>query len=150
MKLLLFFFALFVITGVGCESTPDRVVVRKNGYSEPIKSREDSLMRQVMQGHDAGMARMGKITIAIAALEHLSDSLRNDGNIQYQMALKDLRNAASGMNNWMNEFKLDTLVNDPPERLKYLEEEIKKVTVVKQQIFGSLQKADSILISNAR
>ena len=57
----------------------------------------------------------------------------------------DLSYAEFAMNKWMDEFNVDSAIDDAKERIKYLEEERLKVTKVKEAILSSLQKADSLL-----
>lgn len=103
-------------------------------------------MQQVMAGHDAGMARMGKISTSIKKLERILDSSGIQINRSaYRQAIADLRQAETSMNLWMHEFSLDTLANESEKRAIYLENEIIKVGIVKRQIASSLQKADSLL-----
>jgi Fe2+ or Zn2+ uptake regulation protein len=45
----------------------------------------------------------------------------------------------------MDEFNVDSAIDNAKERIKYLEEEKLKVTKVKEAILSSLQKADSLL-----
>ena len=58
---------------------------------------------------------------------------------------KDLSYAEFAMNKWMEEFNMDSAVNNVKERIDYLGSEKMKVSKVKEAILGSLQKADSIL-----
>ena len=58
---------------------------------------------------------------------------------------KELSYAEFAMNKWMDEFNMDSAVNNAKDRIKYLEEEKLKVTKVKEAILSSLQKADSLL-----
>jgi hypothetical protein len=45
----------------------------------------------------------------------------------------------------MDEFNVDSAIDNAKERVKYLEDEKLKVTKVKEAILNSLQKADSLL-----
>jgi hypothetical protein len=45
----------------------------------------------------------------------------------------------------MNEFNMDSAVNDVEKRSKYLESEKVKVSNVKDEIINSLQNADSLI-----
>ncbi len=58
---------------------------------------------------------------------------------------KDLSYAEFAMNKWMNEFNMDSAINNAEERINYLQSEKLKVAKVKEAILGSLQKADSVL-----
>lgn len=142
---------LFVIA---CNtSTPDEATNRKNGFTPVLKTKEDSLYHEVMQGHDAGMAKIGKLRKNIDETQRLLDSLNklpsHKVNASYKQTLTDvhaaLNNANNEMNKWMEEFKVDSASNNPDLRIQYLQHEKEKVTIVKQQIFTSLQAVDSLL-----
>jgi hypothetical protein len=115
----------------------------------------DSLMELVMEGHDAAMPKMSKLSAAQKNVQLALDSLNKlpgkfkQASEPYKMKLdslmKDLQYAENSMNRWMEEFSMDTLEKETELRLKYLESERQKVTAVKENIFSSLQKADSLL-----
>ena len=125
---------------------------RKDGFSNILKNKEDSLFHEVMEGHDIGMARMIKITKYLTQIQKALDSINklpatkiDEG---YQQALidlqEDLNYAEYGMNTWMEEFKIDSVKENKEKRIQYLESEKIKVLKVKEAILGSLQRADSI------
>jgi len=133
------------------QSNPDR----KNGYTADLKTREDSLFHDVMDGHDAGMAKMGKLSGLIKTVRHQLDSIQQlpaaakANASQYQSALKsaltDLQQAEAGMNNWMEKFSLDSAKENPAARIEYLESEKSAVNKVRDQMVNSIKNADSIL-----
>ncbi|OQP45762.1 hypothetical protein [Niastella populi] len=124
----------------------------KSGPPAP-KNREDSLFREVMEGHDAGMAKTGKLRGNIKETQRQLDSIgklpASRVNAAYKQSLVDLQTALNKanteMNAWMEGFKVDTLSDNKELRIKYLEEEKAKVTVVKELIFSALNQADSVL-----
>lgn len=126
---------------------------RKNGYEPVLKTKEDSLYHDVMQGHDAGMAKIGKLRKNIDEVNNRLDSINKlpaaKVNAAYKESLirlqKKLNEANYAMNNWMDEFKVDSVADNPELRIKYLQQEKDKVTIVKQYILTSLQFADSLL-----
>jgi DNA repair ATPase RecN len=126
---------------------------RKDGFTPVLKTKEDSLYHDVMQGHDAGMARVGKLRKNINETQRLLDSLSklpaNKINGSYKQSLVDLHtalnNASNEMNSWMDGFKVDSATNNTELRIEYLQGEKEKVTVVKEHIFSALQQADSVL-----
>lgn len=134
-------------------ATEGEATDRKNGFTPAIKTTEDSLYHDVMQGHDAGMAKVGKLRKNIAATKHLLDSLNNVPakkiKASYKQSLIDLQtalnNANNEMNSWMDGFKIDSATDNKEMRIKYLRAEKEKVTVVKEHIFSALQQADSVL-----
>lgn len=129
---------------------------RKSGF-EPAKTREDSLFHDVMQGHDAGMAKVGKLRKNINETTRLLDSLNKlpagKVNDAYKQSLTDLQTSLTKANNemdsWMTSFKLDSASDNKELRIKYLQSEKEKVTAVKEHIFSALQQADSLLNGKA-
>ena len=65
--------------------------------------------------------------------------------IKLDQVLEDLKTAKTGMEKWMDEFNMDSAVNNVEQRIKYLTEEKFKVSKVKENILTSLQKADSLV-----
>ena len=119
------------------------------------KTRTDSLLSDVMDGHNIGMAKMGRLTRAEQTTRRLLDSIAKlpakarqaaePLKIKLDSLQKELSYAEFAMNKWMDEFNMDSAVDNAKERIKYLEEEKLKVTKVKEAILSSLQKADSLL-----
>lgn len=125
---------------------------RTDGFSEAAKTPEDSLYKAIMEGHDSGMGKMGKLKgyqqQAIAAMDSISklpDSPAKKQMLQTYSDLKsDLAMAEQSMNSWMNEFNPDSATDNKELRIKYLTGEKSKVDQVKESIRTSLQRADSI------
>ncbi|MEO7923515.1 MAG: viral A-type inclusion protein [Chitinophagaceae bacterium] len=119
------------------------------------QTQADSLMAEVMDGHDVGMGKMGKIRAAQKEAKRVLDSLGTlpakaqaaaaDLKTRLQTLINDLDYADFSMDKWMTEFNMDSAANDMALRIKYLTEEKLKVGKVKEAILGSLQKADSLL-----
>lgn len=128
---------------------------RTNGYTPVLKTREDSLMHEVMEGHDAGMAKMGSLIGAQKDVQKVIDSLQKlaprakaaiaSYRRSLDSSLVQLRQAEDEMNAWMRGFKMDSAKQDKDLRIQYLESEKGKVTRVKDDILQSLQTADSLL-----
>jgi hypothetical protein len=135
-----------------CKEKGKAELERKDGFTKVLKTKEDSLVNEVMEGHDIGMARMQKISKYLEQIKVKLDSLSKvpatklDEN--YQQSLidlqEDLNYAEYGMNTWMDEFRLDTLKDNKEKRLEYLEAEKKKILEVKESILSSLARADSL------
>lgn len=145
---------LFLITGLivfvmGCNNTTDQPTGNK-----VVKTEADSLLDEVMDGHDVGMAKMGAMMRARKKATELLDSISKlPAKAQTAAApykaklngvLSDLTNAEESMNKWMNEFEMDSAINNVKERVRYLGTEKVKVGAMKEAIVGSLQKADSL------
>lgn len=115
----------------------------------------DSLLKEVMAGHDEVMPKMGKVRGAQARAKAMLDSIANlPGKAQDASAalkkkletlVNDLNYADFAMDKWMTEFNMDSALNNVQERLKYLESEKGKVTKVKEAIQVGLARADSLL-----
>ncbi|MFI5186831.1 MAG: viral A-type inclusion protein [Chitinophagales bacterium] len=126
-----------------------------NNNGKAAKTQADSLMGEVMEGHNKGMAKMDKIDEEKKAIQHVLDSIsllptnlqkRSD---QYKMQLDSAFNrltfANEAMDKWMNEFNMDTLKDNEQEQVKYLQSEKLKITKVTDAMIISLQKSDSLL-----
>jgi len=120
-----------------------------------VKTHADSLMDEVMEGHDAAMAKSNKISGAqklvrqsLDSLDKLSPTLKKAATpykIQLDSLAANLKYAESGMDKWMEEFNMDSAKNDADLRTKYLEAEKEKVNQVKEKMISVLQQADSLL-----
>lgn len=134
-----------------CQSADDSST-RKNGYTPELKTKEDSLFHDVMEGHDAGMARMNVISKYLDKTKTALDSLQKlpieKVDILYRQDLLDLQeklsNAKNAMNSWMDGFKIDSAKGNTALREQYLENEKEKINKVKDDIMKGLEKADSI------
>lgn len=124
------------------------------GKNEP-KSQADSLMADVMDGHDVGMAKYGKLKAmekkvkasmdSISALPAKAKEALAPYKAQLDSASADLNNAIAAMDKWMEEFNMDSAQDDMEKRIRYLLDEKMKVGKVKDAILNSLGKADSLL-----
>jgi len=142
---------LFIFTIISCnqEEKPQR----KDGFSEVPKTKEDSLYKEVMDGHNIGMARYNSVKKAITKTQQQLDSLsklsKNKVDPKYQQALIDLKEdlnyADYAMFKWMEEFKNDSAKGNAELRIRYLESEKDKVNKVKDAILNGLKRADSLL-----
>jgi hypothetical protein len=138
---------LSVILVISCEND--------KGSEAASRTRTDSLLNDVMDGHNFGMAKMGKVTRAEQTTRRLLDSLAKlpakarqatePLKIKLDSLQKELSYAEFAMNKWMDEFNADSAVDNPKDRINYLEDEKIKIAKVKEAILGSLQKADSLL-----
>jgi hypothetical protein len=119
------------------------------------KNRADSLMDEVMEGHNKGMAKVSKLNEAKNKIQHVIDSISKlsadlqKTSVQYRMQLDSVFNmltfADYAMDKWMNEFNMDSLNNNKEERVKYLESERSKISNVNEVMIRSLKNADSLL-----
>ena len=144
--------AVIGMTVLACNNAQDNAAERKDGYSTEPKTETDSLYHQVMEGHDVGMAKMGALKkynglaqSKIDSVQKLSADKQDKSYLQEVMTLRQqLINAEKGMNEWMEGFNLDS-ASGPAASASYLKSELQKVTIVRDNILGSLGKADSLL-----
>jgi hypothetical protein len=126
---------------------------RTDGFSAKPLTKEDSLHHEVMDGHDVGMAKIGRLKKYLVQIQHELDSISKQPagqqDKQYQQMLlslqKELSDAQNGMNTWMEKYNDDSANDNETDRIKYLESEKEKVGTVKKQILEGLQRADSLL-----
>jgi hypothetical protein len=130
-----------------------------NNNGNKTKDKTDSLMDQVMEGHNAGMAKMEKISEAQKKIQEAIDSISKlpanlqKATIYYKLQLDSLldrlKYADYAMEKWMEEFNMDSALDNVQERIKYLESEKIKIEKVKEVMINSLKKADSLLNKKA-
>ncbi len=144
--------AIIVMLSVSCNNSSNN----NSGASDnKPKTKVDSLMDDIMAGHDASMARMNKLSAFKAKVQHVLDSIAalpekaKKASEVFKTALDSTRaqlnSSEESMNKWMDEFNMDSLENNMAERIKYLEAEKLKVTKVRDDINSSTNMADSIL-----
>jgi hypothetical protein len=139
------------LTAACNDNTSDKP--RTDAFSEKPVSKQDSLEKDVMDGHDVAMAKMSRIRKYLAQISLQRDSISKLPVIQqnktYQQALtdldKDLQKADSSMNAWMEAYVIDSAKDNKELRIKYLESEKEKVDAVKKLVLESVQRADSLL-----
>ena len=154
MKFISAIFLAGLLLLIACKdsATQDKSADRKDGFSQTPANVQDSLLKIVLEGHDIGMARMGKMSKYLKQIQAELDSMAKvpaksiDKAYQEKLtALKeDLNYAEFAMNEWMEKFSLDTLADNVEQKIKYLESEKLKVEKVKENILSSLAKADSL------
>lgn len=148
----LFLSIIVVLFSVSCaDSNPTD---RANAFSDKPKTVEDSLLHEVLEGHDVAMAKMMKLSKSISRVDQMLDSVNKipaaSQNREYIVALQQLKEKLSyaemAMNTWMEEFKLDSLKENSALRIQYLEAEKVKVNKMRDAVLGSLAQADSLLL----
>ncbi|MES1215756.1 MAG: hypothetical protein ABUT20_09570 [Bacteroidota bacterium] len=148
MKYLLIITVAIFVFNNGCNNAADN-------KEAAAKTHTDSLMDEVMKGHDEAMAKSNKISSAqklvkqsIDSIDKLSPKIKPAAatyKVQLDSLSAELSQASSYMDKWMEEFNMDSAKNDAELRAKYLESEKEKVIKVKETMVSALQKADSIL-----
>jgi hypothetical protein len=142
--------AFFIFLLISCNNSNTSTEVNRVSQSKP-----DSIMHEIMEQHDKGMAKMSKLSQAKNKLQHVLDSLSNlpanlqNSSLQYRMQLDSAFNwltyADRHMEAWMNEFNMDSLKDNKDEQVKYLESEKIKISQVNDEMSNSLKKTDSLL-----
>lgn len=148
MKNFLLLLMVAILVFIGCGTNP-------SGNEENKSSMSESLLDEVVAGHDVAMPKMLKLErlqkearAAIDSLAKLPASTRSQNSgyaSRLDSILKDLEYADFAMNKWMTEFNYDSLKDNEPERIKYLEQEKVKVNKMKDAVLNSISKADSLL-----
>ncbi|MEO8582401.1 MAG: hypothetical protein ABI415_01320 [Flavitalea sp.] len=119
---------------------------RANGFSENIKTAEDSVMHEVMEAHDVAMAKMGRLNYFKIRIDSLAKTNLSAG---FKPPLKDLRNkldtAEDHMQRWMGEFNLDSAQKDGPARMPYLVSEKEKIYAARDLMLKNVAEVDSAL-----
>jgi hypothetical protein len=115
----------------------------------------DTLFKEVMDGHNVGMAKTHKIPKMVQEAQRIVDSIlklplaaRQEAEpyrARLDSLIKDLNYADFAMNKWMEEFDYDSARNDVKKRINYLTDEKFKVNKVRDAILGSFKKADSLI-----
>ena len=124
-----------------------------NGGSEPAepqKSLSDSLLQQVLDGHDVAMPKMMKLQRLQKDAQAQIDSLKKtQGNTQrialLDSTIKNLSYADVAMHEWMEGFRYDSLKDNEPARIDYLKIQLASVNEMKKIVLSSIAKADSVL-----
>ena len=118
---------------------------------EPQKSLADSLLQQVLDGHDVAMPKMMKLERLQKEAQTTLDSLQKAGSANkarmdvLETTVKNLGAANASMNEWMNGFRYDSLKEKPAEREAYLKAQLESVNKMKDLVLSSIAQADTVL-----
>ncbi|MEC3964802.1 hypothetical protein [Flagellimonas halotolerans] len=111
-------------------------------------------MEKVMAIHDEVMPKMGTIGKLVGELKPKVDSTKTGQ--QYEIAMKDLRDAHKTMMDWMKDFgdrfNHEEILNGKElseEKKRWLDEEEEKVIMVKEKINGSIARAEALLAKDS-
>lgn len=141
--------ALIILT-TSCNNGATESKDRTDGYSKAATTPEDSLFQEVMEAHDTAMAKMGKMVGFRKQFDAKVDSLKKiksgaDLQQKFTTLSTELKQAEDNMNQWMQEFSIDSAQDNPEKRVEYLTSEKVKVTKVKNEILSVVAKSDSAL-----
>jgi len=137
---------LFVGAFAACAGSTES---EEAGTSNALGSPVDSLFHEVMDGHDAGMAKVGRLRKYSQQLAHQIDSItkssNSSSNITELQRVKDsLDRAHAAMFEWMDGFKADTLTASTDRRMQYLQAQKTSVLLVRDRIMNSIRLYDSL------
>ena len=140
---------LVVVAIIACNNAAN------NNGTPKAKTKADSLMDEVMAGHNVAMAKISKLHQTKNRIQQALDSIsklppdaqKNSAHYKTELdsAFNRLTRADDAMEKWMSEFNIDSASNDAEARIKYLESEKVKVSAVKDEIINGLQNADSVI-----
>ena len=141
MKTKLIFSVLFLsIVLISCKAD------RKNTENET-----ESKMELVLEIHDEVMPKMSTIGKLVGELKPKVDS--SDQGLKYQKAMEDLQLSHKSMMDWMrgfgNRFDSDEILRGKelsPQKKEWLLEEEVKVKALRDQINGSIERAEQLLV----
>lgn len=146
------FFLIIILTSllfVACNNAENTDSAK---HDQP-QTHEDSLFKDVMDGHDFAMARMNRIPAlqkrvqqAADSINKLPEKLKKEATVykaQLDSLSEKLKYADFSMNKWMEEFNYDSATKSS-NRNAYLESENKKITGVKEAMLSALHAADSL------
>lgn len=107
-------------------------------------------MEQVMAIHDEVMPKMGRLGKLVGQLKSKVDTTAVGR--EYETAMKDLQSAHKSMMDWMKDFgdrfDSDEILNGKQlseQKQIWLDEEEEKVKALKEQINGSIERAEALL-----
>jgi hypothetical protein len=145
-----------VICFSSCKDAEKKIEGDHNHSGHAPKTLVDSLMAEVMDGHNIGMSKMSKLRAKQNEALNQLDSIAllpakvQKGLSSYKIKLNglmgELKSAQDLMDKWMEEFNMDSAKNEATLQIKYLQKEREKVNFVRKNILESLEKADSLLL----
>jgi hypothetical protein len=123
-----------------------------NAASQPPKTEEDSLYREVIALHDAVMPKMGKligykklVQAKIDSLDRAISGKKNeaarDMRAEYQQLFQQLTAAEKSMNDWMDQFNPDPKLPAKEDMIRYFEDQKAKAANMKQDVLAALDSA---------
>ncbi|WP_372973649.1 hypothetical protein [Muriicola sp.] len=118
--------------------------------TENKKPDQPTKMQEVIAIHDEVMPKMSDISKLVAELKPMADS--TEAGMKYMTAMKDLQAAHRSMMDWMqgfgSRFDSDEILNGKElseEKRTWLLEEEQKVIQLREDINGSIERAETLL-----
>lgn len=148
MKKVIFFSLLFLIGACG---NPNASSEEANDSKSEAVVAEEKLWDEVMVVHDEVMPRMSDISRIRRNLNgylEVNPDLEEGLKGEIENTITYLDKGDEGMMSWMNNLKqLADLrkSQDHDAIMSYLEEEMEKITIVKEDMLGSISQGDALL-----
>ena len=146
-----FIWVIVMVMTISCNSNSGHSTdeAQQNNSSIP-KTRSDSLYKAAMEGHDAGMAKMGEIARYQKLVKQKIDSVghvKNKAKLQPPLdsALHALQYAEELMNRWMQDFDPDKAGRSEAEKVSFYSLEKEKIDTVNARIFESIAYAKQVM-----
>src|SRR5690606_11773260 len=119
--------------------------------NNPLKSEANqSLEKEAWRIHDEVMPKMGAIHKRKSRIREMldqKDQLSSEERQSLETTLAELDQAYDGMMNWMRNFKPEEHNESEATTRAYLENQIKEITKVREDILGVLEKTDSLQVA---
>lgn len=126
-----------------------------NGEAEEQNKQIETIKAEVMKIHDDAMAKMGDLGTLEKTLDEKVASIKNDTTMatdslamisvtNYETAITSIKEAKAGMMEWMNNFKAPNEEATFEEKKAFYDEEMKKVTVVMEDINASIAAGEEM------
>jgi len=138
---------ILAISFTGCTKKSEEHAHHES--EEPTVSTDPNkpLYDSVMAVHDLVMPRMDEMFKLSESLKDKiakTPSLPNDQKVMIQTAIDSLENANEGMMVWMRQFKPAEGSTDAAAARNYLNQEMVKVTKVKESMLSAIEKAKAL------
>ena len=147
----IFVSVIVVIIAIACNSNSGTFDSEEQQNNSSIsKTLSDSLYKAAMEGHDAGMVKMGEIVRYQKLVKQQIDSvadLKNKVKLQPPLdsALQGLQYAEEMMNRWMQDFDPNKAGSTEAEKVSFYSREKEKIDTVNARIFQSIAYAKQVV-----
>jgi hypothetical protein len=118
----------------------------------PEQQEVSDLEDRVIEVHDEVMPQLGTLVSLKEQLEAKNKELASSGDagakdqvIINSLVIENLDQAHEGMMDWMRKFEPVDLEGDPEANVKYLQQELDKISSVKQQVNNAISGAEDLI-----
>lgn len=137
-------FAFIFLLGVACQSDLSRKENAKEEAGIDSVSAQEELYKEVMVIHDEIMPAMSDIMSLNKKIKSVQKTNPEEADKITELT-GILESASEGMMNWMRNFNPKIENMTPEEAARYLEDEKKKITAVKQDMEAAIEKANKFV-----